>query len=694
MLFRRTRTGLVVRCLVLCSLLSACGRDASEPSGGIALVRPIVRYSPQALQVGNVSVDEVVIRVTRADESTALQRTESFPPDQTTLTTTLSVPLESNPETVFIDITLLGQGTLLFSGGSSVDLVPGEQTQAPTITLTYFGPGANIATLSLTPTDTTIFVGDSFTYDLTARDAAGVAVALFYATWQLTSNNGLSIDANGRIRALSAGSALVSASTPQPLSSNFANVRVLPLPGTVTRVSGDNQIWFPGDTLPAVIEIEVRQSNGTPLIDAPVAWAMVSGGGAFAGSRTGTPSPTIETITDVNGRSRVAPILGPTPGANSYRATVGTVTTTFAAQGQIADNIIFGGDTASGLGIRSTYFTTSTGSVSPVLVGGGNITPRWSPNRRRVAVFGGPPSGTFFIPPTLKVVDIPAGTGAAIVTDTPAVSPRWNPTGTDLAFGCGTNDVCIIRGLASQTAPLVNGIGDGAGKIFLSDVALGPTSSGSRAFAWDPADANTVVLARNIVLGSGITSVLILVRSDGAAYSALSGQLADGPDPIAVGDIDWAPNGAFVVFTAKTLSGTPRLYRINRDGTGLTRLTTPPAGLSDVRPVISPGSGEIAFVRGDFSNGVVSADYFVMSSTGGGLRQLSSEGAALAGTGPEPLIDWSPNGNDLVLVGSGVTGTAVYRVPQSVTSATYPTSRVLVSRAAGTVADFYPSWRP
>ncbi len=672
----------------------ACGQEPAEPGGGgTAVVRPTIGYNADAQQIGNVSVDEVLVRVTRTDESTAFEGTFPFPADQNTLDIELSVPLRSNPENVFIDVTLLGQGNLLFSGGTSVDLVPGDQGESPNITLAYFGPGANIASLSLTPTDTAIFIGDSFTYDLTARDANQAAVALFYATWQLLSATGVSVNANGVVTGLAEGSALISARTPQPITSNFASVQVLPQPGTLA-LGGDNQTWYPGDTLPLNLVVHARKTDGSDLPNAPVVWTVTGGGGGFI-SGPGALTPTASTVTDGVGLSNVKAVLGPNPGANGFRATIGNRSVDYSADGGPGEHILFGGDTASGLGVRSVYLAVEGLFVFPVFVGAGNITPRWSPDRRRVVFFGAPPSGAFFIPPTLKVLDVPTGTGAVIVSDTPAFVPRWNRTGADLAFGCGTNDVCVIRGLAGQTVPLVAGVGDGGGKTFLSD-AVDPVNGGTTAFAWDPTSGDSVVLARNVVLGNGVASYLAIVRSDAAGFRALSSLLADGQDPIAVQDLDWAPNGAFVVFSARTLAGATRLYRINRDGSGFAPLTTPPGTLRDIRPVISPNSQEIVFVRADIPNQVASADYFVVPATGGTPVQLSSEGVALAGPlDPGPSADWSPDGSELALVGiPGTGGYAIYRVPRTVTSANYLTVRLRTSRTEGLVTDFYPSWRP
>src|SRR5712691_4283203 len=63
--------------------------------------------------------------------------------------------------------------------------------------------------------------------------------------------------------------------------------------------------------------------------------------------------------------------------------------------------------------------------------------------------------------------------------------------------------------------------------------------------------------------------------------------------------------------------------------------------------------------------------------------------------------DWSPDGKDIVLVGSGPDGPFVqlliYKVARTTTAASYFQNRLLVGRGAApgiSVIDIQPSWRP
>ena len=76
----------------------------------------------------------------------------------------------------------------------------------------------------------------------------------------------------------------------------------------------------------------------------------------------------------------------------------------------------------------------------------------------------------------------------------------------------------------------------------------------------------------------------------------------DGTNALALGlsadqsfDPSWAPDGKRVLFNSYRGESGASIYIMNADGTGVTRITTPPAGSIDIRPVAF-GKG-VAFVR-------------------------------------------------------------------------------------------------
>jgi hypothetical protein len=95
------------------------------------------------------------------------------------------------------------------------------------------------------------------------------------------------------------------------------------VPASITKISGDAQTAAYGQTLAVPLVAEVRDRFSNPVWGHVVTWASLTGG-------TVVPSPS---LTDAAGRTSVTATLGSTPGmaSQSFTATAGTVSTTFAA---------------------------------------------------------------------------------------------------------------------------------------------------------------------------------------------------------------------------------------------------------------------------------------------------------------------------------------------------------------------------
>jgi adhesin/invasin len=87
-------------------------------------------------------------------------------------------------------------------------------------------------------------------------------------------------------------------------------------PAVVAKVSGDSQTVLVGNRASAPLVAEIKNSDGAPLPNIPVSWAVISGGGSLA---------TVVDTTDVNGQVR-----------NTYlsAAIAATAKVTAAASGQ------------------------------------------------------------------------------------------------------------------------------------------------------------------------------------------------------------------------------------------------------------------------------------------------------------------------------------------------------------------------
>ena len=74
------------------------------------------------------------------------------------------------------------------------------------------------------------------------------------------------------------------------------------------KVSGDNQVGMPGETLAQLLVVELQDTDGSPRVGALVTFTVVAGGGTLN---------TASTRTDGNGRAQSLLTLGPNPGPQS-----------------------------------------------------------------------------------------------------------------------------------------------------------------------------------------------------------------------------------------------------------------------------------------------------------------------------------------------------------------------------------------
>jgi TolB protein len=92
----------------------------------------------------------------------------------------------------------------------------------------------------------------------------------------------------------------------------------------------------------------------------------------------------------------------------------------------------------------------------------------------------------------------------------------------------------------------------------------------------------------------------------------------------------WSPDGSKLAFTSNR-DGNPEIYVVNRDGTGLRRLTNSPA--IDVTPTWAPTGNQIAFT----SERAGTPQIYIMNADGSGVRRISSEWSDRATWSPAPF---------------------------------------------------------
>jgi dipeptidyl aminopeptidase/acylaminoacyl peptidase len=184
---------------------------------------------------------------------------------------------------------------------------------------------------------------------------------------------------------------------------------------------------------------------------------------------------------------------------------------------------------------------------------------------------------------------------------------------------------------------------------------------------------------------------------NGTDVQALSAPVLDvGGGPITILDrMDWSPDGIRLAFVGQDGQTNQALFLINRDGTGLTQLTTPGANSSDRGPVFSPDGQTVLFLR----DSGCSLDIWRIDISGANETRISDEQICDFNSG-DLGYDWSPDGTQIVFNGfeQGFTGNLlVWVMPATTTAATYFADRRIAGRGAdapGLVWDIQPTWRP
>jgi hypothetical protein len=307
---------------VLAVSLATCTRESAGPPRHVAFSVAPVLPSGTSLAAFNLSVDNVRLIVVRPPADTVFDQTFAFPANQSSLPISADIPLEQSPETFQVTIQLLSGTTLLFAGTQSVSVTADAVTPPAQIPVTYSGPGQNVATLTIDPPDSVLTQGGTLQFRLTAKDAQGVIVPTFYASWTTSDTNVAKVDATGVLTApLSRATLNVIARTPPTQSqpngvSSSTPITFAPAATAIGIVSGCNQAAPPGGQLPQPVVVRVIAGDQLGVKGVAVQFTAPPGGAVV---------PT-QAVTDANGLAQTVVTLGATPGPTSLSIGAGGLT--------------------------------------------------------------------------------------------------------------------------------------------------------------------------------------------------------------------------------------------------------------------------------------------------------------------------------------------------------------------------------
>ena len=184
------------------------------PVVGALQVAPVLPPNFSRFAVG-LGIERVHLVLQGARQQALVDTVIAFAPNASSLTIRLPLLLSSAADALTLALSYETQtGTVLFTGLQSIVVRAGFPTTPPQVPVQYVGPGADVAYLNVTPSDSVVTFGDTALMDVQAYDSSFQLVSNVYINWQ-TDDPAISIDAQGRLRAPSSiGSAVVYAQTP------------------------------------------------------------------------------------------------------------------------------------------------------------------------------------------------------------------------------------------------------------------------------------------------------------------------------------------------------------------------------------------------------------------------------------------------------------------------------------------------
>ena len=218
------------------------------------------------------------------------------------------------------------------TAGEGQSAVAGSAVATPpsvTVTDTYGNPVAGVSVTFAASGN------GSVTGSPATTDAAGVAAV---GSWTL---------------ATTAGADSLTA-TAGALSTVFHATATAGAPANITKTGPDNVSLPAGSVVTPSPSVTLTDANGNPVVGATVTFAVISGGGTVTGETQTTDSSGVATVTSWT--------LGTTTGADTLRATAGTLTADFSI------TAVAGPASAAGTQITTENAALTEGSITTITV--------------------------------------------------------------------------------------------------------------------------------------------------------------------------------------------------------------------------------------------------------------------------------------------------------------------------------------
>lgn len=438
-----------------------------------------------------------------------------------------------------------------------------------------------VVTVTMSPATATLRVGATAQINVTAAVNGAIVTG---QTITFTSDNPAvaSISSTGVLRALTMGTANITARSSSGQSASGVVTVIAGLPAAITKTAGDNQSALLGTAVAVTPSVTVRDSAGNPTADVPVSFSASAGGGSVTGGSA---------ITNASGIATVGSwTLGTIVGANALTAAVsGLASVTFSASATpapIASIAIRAGDAqtaGSGAAVSvppSVIVLNSAGQPAQgvavtfaVTSGGGAISgASQTTNAAGLATVTSWTLGAVGVNKmTATVTGLTPVTFSATATPTAGIALST----TQLAYGATVG----ASTAGTQTVRITNGGGGSLTALVLGAISYTGTSG------WLTASLDATSAPATITLSTN-TSVIATPGSYGASFTVSSTEAQNSPQTVTV-TLAISPavvaNSIVVIqqpvgtFTGVQLSQQPIVKFVDANGATVTSMNGPVA---------------------------------------------------------------------------------------------------------------------
>ncbi len=214
---------------------------------------------------------------------------------------------------------------------------------------------AKVASVTVTPGTATIDVGATTSLSVVIRDAAGATLSGRTVSWTSAAPNVATVNGSGVVTGVSAGTAMISATSEGVTGS--ANITVIAPTANFAVVSGNDQRGLVGRPLADSLTVRVATSGGTGMANVPVSWT--TGGGTLSAAST---------VTNSQGVARVQ--WSPTAGDVTATALIeGAAPATFRANGRPSGACVIAPNAQTQrFSLGATDFTLSLRATQPLRI--------------------------------------------------------------------------------------------------------------------------------------------------------------------------------------------------------------------------------------------------------------------------------------------------------------------------------------